>query len=238
MENKLHLLCVGAHTGDLELQVGAIAHKYVKNGHKVTFLHMTAGEKGAPPQLSVEEFKEQKIEESKKAAKILGVETMTLDYKDAELKANEATVLHVAKIIRQLKPDIAITHWVHSMHPDHEACPEIVQNAWLKAALEGFEIDGLPPHSLKGLFHSENWEDMKGYEPDIYIDVSEEFNTYLEAISQYSFVMNSSSFRYYDYYKSLGTMRGCLARVKYAQTLKYPDGANVHKVKEIPKFPL
>ncbi|SEQ68845.1 PIG-L deacetylase family protein [Piscibacillus halophilus] len=238
MTDSYHILAVGAHCGDLELQVGAIAHKYAKAGHRVTFLHMTAGEKGTPPDMGVETYRQQKIKESKEAAKILGVETITLDYKDAELKANDETITHVAKIIRELKPDFALTHWVHSMHPDHEACPQIVEAAWLKAALPGFEINGLEPHGMKAMYHSENWEDMHGYEPDLYIDVSEEFDIYLEALSKYWFIMNSSSFRYYDYYRALGTTRGCLARVKYAQTLKYPTGMNVIKGPELPKFPI
>lgn len=79
---------------------------------------------------------------------------------------------------------------------------------------------------------------MDSYEPDVFVDVSEEFDTYLEAISQFWFVMNSSSFHYYDYYKALGTVRGCVGRVKYAQTLKFPTGTNIHRGKSIPGFPL
>ncbi|TFB24418.1 PIG-L family deacetylase [Filobacillus milosensis] len=238
MTNPYHIIAVGAHCGDLELQVGSIAHKYAKVGHRVTFLHMTAGEKGTPPGVDPEEYRVQKIKESEEAADILGVETITLEYRDAELKIDDDTISHVAKIIRELKPDVALTHWVNSMHPDHEACPQIVEAAWLKAALPGFDLDGLEPHGMRGMFHSENWEDMEGYEPDVFIDVSDEFDTYLKALSKYWFIMNSTSFRYYDYYQALGTMRGCLARVKYAQTLKYPTGMNVRKGADIPKLPL
>nr|WP_155669048.1 PIG-L deacetylase family protein [Ornithinibacillus caprae] len=231
-------MIVGAHCGDAEIQAGAIAHKYAKAGHKVTFLHLTAGEKGNPPHISVEEYRKQKIEEAEKAASVLGAKSITLDYKDAELKEDDETVTRVAKLLRELKPTLVITHWENSMHPDHAICPKIVQAAWLKAALPGFEIDGLPPHSLTRMFHSENWEDMEGYEPDIFVDVSDEFETYLEALSHYWFIMNSRDFRYYDYYKALGTMRGCLNRTEYAQTLKFPTGTNRRKGSGIPGFDL
>jgi N-acetylglucosamine malate deacetylase 1 len=237
-EKKHHIMVVGAHCGDAEIQAGAIAHKYAKAGHEVTFLHLTAGEKGNPPHISVEDYRRQKIKEAEKAAAILGGKSITLDYKDAELKEDDETVTRVAKLFRELKPTVVITHWENSMHPDHALCPRIVQAAWLKAALPGFEIDGLPPHSLTRKFHSENWEDMEGYEPDIFVDVTEEFDTYLEALSQYWFIMNSSDFRYYDYYKALGTVRGCLARTTYAQTLKFPVGTNTRKGKSIPGFEL
>jgi N-acetylglucosamine malate deacetylase 1 len=238
MAEKLNLLLVGAHCGDVELQAGAIAHKYAKAGHNVTFLHLTAGEKGTPKGLSVEEYRIQKIRESEEVAKILGVETITLDYKDAELRFSDEIISHVALYFRKLKPNLVITHWENSIHPDHALCPRIVSAAWLQGALPGFDLEGLPPHSMRGFLHSENWEDMEGYDPDIFVDVTDEFDTYLEAISKYWFVMNSSSFRYYDYYQALGTVRGCVNRTKYAQTLKYPTGGNVRKGAIIPGFEL
>lgn len=233
----MRLAVVGAHCGDAEIQAGAIAHKYAKAGHEVTFIHLTAGEKGNPPHISVEEYREQKIRESEKVAEILGAKTITLDYKDAELTFNDEIITRVATLMREVRPNVVITHWKNSIHPDHELCYEIVQAAQLKAGLPGFDLDGLPPHYYS-IYHSENWEDMDGYEPDIYIDVSEEFDTYLEALSNYWFIMNSKSFRYYDYYKALGTVRGCLNRTKYAQTLKFPTGQNVRKGGIIPGFAL
>lgn len=187
--------------------------------------------------MSIEEYRLQKIRESEEAAKVLGVETITLEYKDAELREDDETITTVATWFRKLKPDLVVTHWTESIHPDHAACPNLVKAAWLKSALHGFDLEGLPAHSLRGMLHSENWEDPF-YDPDIYVDVSNEFDTYLEAISKYWFVMNSSSFRYYDYYKALGTTRGCLSRATYAQTLKYPIGSNIRKGAIIPGFEL
>lgn len=233
MDDKKHLVLVGAHCGDVELQAGAIAHKYAKAGWDVTFLHLTAGEKGNPPHMTEEEFREQKIEQAEKAADVLGGKSITLDYKDAELEFNDEIITRVAKLMRQLRPTVVITHWVNSMHPDHELCPRIVEAAQLKTGLPGFDLDGLPAHFYP-FYHSENWEDMEGYEPDIFVDVSDEFATYLEALSQYWFIMNSASFRYYDYYKALGTVRGAVSRMTYAQTLKFPTGGNVRRGNGIP----
>lgn len=234
----MHLMVVGAHCGDGEIQAGAIAHKYAQAGYKVTFLHLTAGEKGGPAHLTVDEYREQKIKESEKAAAILGGVSITLNHRDAELTFNEGIVKEVATIFRREKPDFVITHWVNSMHPDHALCQQIVQDAWLKASLPGFNLEGLPPHGLRRVFHSENWEDMDGYEPDIYVDVTDSFEAYLEALSCFWFIMNSSSFRYYDYYKALGTVRGCLGRTTYAQTLQNSKGLHVRREGHIPGFPL
>lgn len=237
MNKKQHIVAVGAHCGDVELQAGAIAHKYAKAGHDVTFLHLTAGEKGNPHDVSVEDYRKQKIRESEEVAEVLGVKTITLNYKDAELKFDDEIITHVATIMRQLKPSVVITHWENSIHSDHVLCQRIVQAAQLKTGLPGFDLEGLKPHYY-GIYHSENWEDMEGYVPDVFVDVSDEFDTYLEALSKYWFIMNSSSFRYFDYYKALGTVRGCVNRTRYAQTLKFPVGQNIRKGEGIPGFEL
>jgi LmbE family N-acetylglucosaminyl deacetylase len=229
----MHIVVLGAHCGDAEIQAGAIAHKYVKAGHEATFVHLTAGEKGNPPSVSIEDYRIQKIEEAEKAAEVLGARSITLEYKDGELIFDDAIVMRVATLMRELKPDVVITHWEKSIHPDHALCPKIVQAAQLKTGLPGFELDGSPAHFYR-IFHSENWEDMEGYVPDVFVDVSDEFEAYLEALSQYLFIENSTSFRYYDYYKALGTVRGCVNRTRYAQTLKYPAGLNVRKGQWIP----
>ncbi|WP_027724924.1 PIG-L deacetylase family protein [Tuberibacillus calidus] len=237
MSDKKHLMVIDAHCGDGELQVGAIAAKYAKAGHKVTFLHLTAGEKGNPPHLSVEEYREQKIRESEEACAILGAECITLDYKDAELRLTEEIVTHLATLLRKYRPNLVLTHWINSIHSDHATVPKIVEAAQLKTGLSGFDLGGLKPHYY-GYLHSENWEDMEGYVPDIFVDVTETFDLYLEAISKFWFVMNSKDFRYFDYYKALGTVRGCQNRTRYAQTLKFPVGGNIRKGTEIPGFPL
>ncbi|NGP46188.1 PIG-L family deacetylase [Bacillaceae bacterium SIJ1] len=233
MGQRKHFVAVGAHCGDVEIQAGAIAHKYARAGWDVTFLHLTAGEKGNPQHVTVEDYRRQKIEEAEKVAHILGGSSITLDYKDAELAFNDDIVTHVATLMRKLRPTVVVTHWVNSIHPDHVLCQRIVEAAQLKAGLPGFDLDGLAPHYYP-FYHSENWEDMEDYDPDIYVDVSDEFETYLEALANYWFIMNSSSFRYFDYYKALGTVRGCVGRVTYAQTLKYPAGGNVRKSGFIP----
>jgi LmbE family N-acetylglucosaminyl deacetylase len=238
MDKKIHLMVVGAHCGDAEIGAGAVVHKYAKAGHRCTFLHMTAGEKGAPAHISIEDYRNQKIKEADQAARILGAQSIVLDYKDAELTDNKETINHVSTLFRKLKPDIIITHWQESMHPDHALCPKIVNAAWLMAGLTGFDLEGLAPHSLRRVLYSENWEDPYGYEPDIYVDVTEEFETYLNALSCYWFILNSSSFRYLDYYRALGTMRGCLNRTEYAQAFMYPRGANVRRGSSLPGFEL
>ena len=52
--------------------------------------------KGNPANISVEDYRIQKIQEAEKVAKILGGKSITLDYKDAELTCDDATITKVA----------------------------------------------------------------------------------------------------------------------------------------------
>ena len=52
-----------------------------------------------------------------------------------------------------------------------------------------------------------------------------------EALHTHWFIMNSSSFKYYDYYTSLAKVRGCLARCDYAIGLDIDEHAK-YVVKE------
>jgi N-acetylglucosamine malate deacetylase 1 len=236
-DRQHHIMVVGAHCGDAEVMAGGIVAKYTRNGHKASIVHLTAGEKGhrtLPP----EEYAEQKRREAQAAAEVLGADVYFLPYKDAELPVNDEVIYQLADLIRQVKPTIILTHWKESIHKDHTNTSLIAEDARFYAALPAIKRE-LPAHGAWGFFYCENWEDPYGYEPDIYVDISEVFDVYVEAMQQYELFRGGvSSFRYIDYYKALAVMRGCLANCQYAQTLMRPRGANVQKGPAIPGYPL
>ncbi|KIL38538.1 LmbE family protein [Gordoniibacillus kamchatkensis] len=223
---KQHILAIGAHAGDQDLTAGAVLAKYVMAGHKVTMLHLTPGEKGHP-RLSAEDYAKQKIEEAHQFADMIGADVRFLNYKDAELPSDETVKYEVADVIRELKPDIVITHWHGSMHKDHENTHYIVQDARLYAALEAIKRD-LPNHRIKRLYYSENWEDMYGYQPEIFIDIPEEaFDKWVKGISCYAFARGETyGFPYIEYYKALTVVRGAVNGFKRAQAFAVGPGGN------------
>jgi len=220
-EQKLRVMAVGAHAADMELTCGALLAKYARRGHQVTLLHLTPGEKGHPT-LSAREYAAQKIEEANLAGQTLGATVRFMRYQDALLPHTDEVSLAVCDVIREVKPDIVITHWMGSIHKDHRNAHFIVNDAILYAALPAIERKE-PAHRVRGLFYAENWEDMEKFTPEVYVDVSETFDTWLEAINKYELVRGRiSNFRYLDYYKALAVMRGCLSGFQYAETFMAP----------------
>jgi N-acetylglucosamine malate deacetylase 1 len=224
MEKRKHILAISAHAGDQELTAGAAIAKYTIEGHQATFLHLTPGEKGHP-RLTPEEYKKQKIEEACKAAEILGADVRFFDYKDAELPVNEEIKYEVADVIRELKPDIIITHWKHSIHKDHANTHRIVQDAHFYAGLKTIEREQ-PAHYARKLYFSENWEDMDDFVPEVFMDIPEEaFETWVKALSVYAFARGETyGFPYIDYYKALTVVRGAPVYFKRAQGFMVPKG--------------
>jgi len=236
MDDKpLSILALGAHAADQELSAGMILAKYAQAGHEVTILSLTAGEKGHPT-LSAADYRDQKIREAEACAKILGVQTRVLGYRDAEIPVDEAIVFEVCDVIRELKPDILITHWERSIHKDHSNTHRIALDARFYAGLKRIERD-LPSHWVNHVYYSENWEDMEGYEPDMYVDTTATFDTYCEALSQFGLWNGATGWPYADYYKSLARMRACLGfakRAQYAATLARPKDAKVIRTTTLP----
>ncbi|WP_125154163.1 PIG-L deacetylase family protein [Clostridium rectalis] len=217
MDNKkIHVMAIGAHAGDMELTCGAVLTKYAMNGHKVTLVHMTSGEKGHPI-LSGDVYKKQKDKEANEFAGKIGAQAMILPYKDGELLDSEEVKFYVCDLIRQYKPDILITHWKNSIHKDHEATYKIVKDAVFYASIKSFQRD-LSPHCIRALYFAENWEDPEDFKPYIYIDVSETYNIWIEALKSYEFIGNSPYFKYLDYYNALSIVRGAECRRERAET--------------------
>lgn len=220
--DKLHIIAIGAHAGDMELTAGGIMAKYAQEGGRITFVHLTPGEKGHP-KLSSQKYAEQKIKEGKQAAKILGAEVRFLPYKDGELPVSEEVKYTICDIIRELKPDIILAHWKGSIHKDHINTYHNVIDGIFYAGLPAIKRK-FPAHSSKGLYFSENWEDPQDYKPTLYLDITKSYQTWIEAISQYAFARGEvSGFPYIEYYKSLAVVRGAELGLKYAETFMVPE---------------
>jgi LmbE family N-acetylglucosaminyl deacetylase len=210
--------------------------KYARAGHRVTILSLTPGEKGHPT-LGAAEYAAQKVEEAKRCAELLGAaESIVLPYGDATLEVTEDIKFEVADIIRDLKPDVLITHWKDSIHKDHRNAHVIALDGLFYAALKRIEREK-PAHWIPRVFYSENWEDMDGYEPDLYVDTTDVFDQYVEALSAFELWNGGTGWPYADYYKSLARMRGCLGfglRGQYAATLMRPKEAHLQRTRDLP----
>lgn len=214
---KKVIMAIGGHVGDAELTAGGTLATMSLEGHKIITVALTGGEKGNPPHLTVQEYRQQKENEAKAFAEMLGGTAIVFPYADGELPDNQEVRFMLADIIREYKPNVLITHWKNSMHKDHELTHKIVKDAQFYAGIPGFERKN-PPHYAGGPYYAENWEDPEGFHPYVYVRVSEEgFKLWQKAIDTHWFANHSKSFKYKAYYEGLMVARGKEARKEYAE---------------------
>ncbi len=221
-KEKITILAVGGHVGDMELTAGMALAKHALEGGKIVTLALTAGEKGVPAGRDIKEYREQKVREAKAFAEMLEGEALVLNYPDGELPDNEEVRFKVCDIIRKVRPDIIITHYKSSMHKDHNNTHKIVNDARFYASLPGFEREASPFFAGR-LYYAENWEDGVSFRPYLYVDTTEGYELWKEAVSTHWFVTGSTSFPYLEYYDHLSRIRGIEARKGRAECFMIPE---------------
>ncbi|MEV1249775.1 PIG-L deacetylase family protein [Nonomuraea sp. NPDC050022] len=220
-----HVLAIGAHAGDLDLTAGAVLAQHVLRGDRATLLHLTLGERGHP-RLSIPAYAEQKRAEAEAFAAAIGAGVRFLDYEDGLLPEDEDVKMRVGDLIRELRPDVILTHWAESIHKDHARTHRIVQDARFYGGLKTLERD-LPAYWASELYYADNWEDADGYTPDVFVDLSDEaYEVWSAAITGYAYARGETyGFPYVDYYRALTIVRGAPAGFRRAQAFAAPKGA-------------
>jgi LmbE family N-acetylglucosaminyl deacetylase len=215
------IMVIGAHAADAEIMGGATVLKHVAASWRAVMVHMTPGEKGHRS-LSPEEYARIKIEEAHRAAQILGAECVMLPYKDGELPVNLDVQWAIADVIRQYRPTVLLTHWQGSLHRDHRNTSLNVMESLFLARLAAFERH-YAAHGPSKVLYAENWEDEDGFKPDLYLDVADVFDRYIETIHAYSLFRGEVvSFAYEQWYRGASELRGAEGGFKRAVALMEP----------------
>lgn len=227
------ILAVGAHAADVENMAGALLVHQHMLGDRIVILHMTLGEAGNPKR-PPEQYAKQKRAEALAAAKDLGAEAIFAPYADAMLPNDEAARLYVADVMRQVKPDYVVTHWKNSMHKDHRNTHDIVVDAVLMAGLEAIKTPHPPYAGVRQILYAENWEDADGFQPYIYVDVSDAFDIWRKALREYELMRGGiSPFPYFDYYSALARIRGALSGYRYAEAFDIDESSKKITMKSL-----
>lgn len=217
MSEPSTILAIAAHPGDAVFAMGAAVGQHIHNGGRGVLLSLTLGERGHAT-ISPAEYGARQRAATEKAARILRAEAAFLSYPDGELPLNDEAALAVCDLIREHKPAIILTHWSGSGHKDHQNCHGIARDAIFFAGLKALER-ARPAHSVGRLYFAENWEDLSGFEPDTYLEITPVFERWIVACAAFPMWRGETGFRYSDYYRSLAAMRGCLGGFQHAVAL-------------------
>jgi N-acetyl-1-D-myo-inositol-2-amino-2-deoxy-alpha-D-glucopyranoside deacetylase/mycothiol S-conjugate amidase len=153
MNNTKTLVFFGAHPDDESFGVGATLAQYAASGVKVYYVCSTGGELGTVDQKYLQEhdtIEQLRVAELKCAADVLGLAgVFYLGYRDSGMRGSadnqhpdslamaslEEAAGRAVKIIREIKPDVVITHDAGGGygHPDHVATHNATVEAFYAA---------------------------------------------------------------------------------------------------------
>lgn len=151
-------LAVGAHPDDIEFGAGATLARWAEQGCEVSFVVCTDGSKGTwDPSADLGALVALRQTEARNAAAVLGAtgQVVFLARVDGELENDRPTRSELARVIRELQPDVLLGHdpWKrYRLHPDHRAAGYLVCDSLVAARDPHFFPEhGLAPHRPSAL---------------------------------------------------------------------------------------
>ncbi|WP_394792769.1 PIG-L deacetylase family protein [Armatimonas sp.] len=132
-----HILCIGAHPDDNELNLGGLATRLRRRGDAVKFVSVTNGDKGhfadeykADP----EKLAARRLIEAQEAAGVIGATYETLGIHDGEVYVDKPTTEAMVRCIRSFGepgrgPDLVIFNRPLDYHRDHRYTAQLILDA-------------------------------------------------------------------------------------------------------------
>lgn len=183
------VLVVSPHPDDAESGAGGIVAHWAEQGRKVVMVVCTNGDKGsANPDMNSRMLAEIREREQREAAEVLGVsEVVFLGFPDQELEDSYDLREKITRQIRIHQPETVVTvdpNLPYIIHPDHYTTGRVTLNCVFpyardRLAFPEHERDGLNAHKVREIYL---WG---GSEPDTFLEVTETFETKLEALSRH-----------------------------------------------------
>jgi LmbE family N-acetylglucosaminyl deacetylase len=170
---KLHVVCIGAHPDD-EISCAGTLINYVRAGHKVTIVPMTRGGMGHMT-LPTDELKALRSQEAEACARVIGADLHLLDFEDSAIPETREAALVLVDVLRELRPNIVLTHGPEQRHPDHRATCRLVSDAYYLCSLPLLQT-AHPWHGIDEIYFFDSDETS-----DTYVDITDSLEQKIEA---------------------------------------------------------
>lgn len=216
----MNILAVGCHPDDLEIACFGTLARYVKEGHKVFACHVTNGDLGhveiQPPELRVIRNRE-----AEKAAEVIGAEAITCDVSDLSVDSMaEALNKEMVRIIREVKPDLIISHPSQDYMRDHVEAGALAFRSSFHASVAHQYPAYKDPSAVVPLFYMDTLAGVD-FLPTEYVDITDFIELKLEALacheSQIVWMRDHDGIDFIDFVRTCSKYRGLQCGVPYAE---------------------
>ncbi len=195
----MNVLVFSPHPDDAEVLMGGTIARYTQKGHDVLIVVVT-----------IPNQKEKRIEESKKAAEVLGARTSILDVDPYELAFNRNLVQIFDQVMKDFPPDIIYTSWINDSHQDHVN----VSKATIASARKNYCSlymyeqaipSGLTPYAFR---------------PQAFVDISETMELKIKSVLAHQSQFQAFSDQWIQGILGRAAFMGFRINVKYAEAFE------------------
>jgi len=181
-QDKLRIICFGAHPDDAELKAGGVATMWAAKGHEVKLVAVTNGDIGHWKEAGGPLAQRRKAE-VERAAKIFGATVEVLDIHDGELVPSLENRKTITRLIREWKADIVMGPRPNDYHPDHRYTGVLVQDAAYMVAVPYF-LPHVPPLESNPVFlyYSDRFERPNPFRADIVVAIDSVIDKKLDGL--------------------------------------------------------
>jgi LmbE family N-acetylglucosaminyl deacetylase len=158
---SLKVVCVGGHPDDPESGCGGTLALYAAQGHRVTIVYLTRGERGIADK-SERDAAAIRSAEAEAACGILGAKPVFAGQIDGATELTRARVEAMSAILDAESPDVVFTHWPIDTHMDHQVASLLTIRAYV-AKSRGFPLY---------FFEVNAGSQTIGFTPTHYVDIT------------------------------------------------------------------
>jgi LmbE family N-acetylglucosaminyl deacetylase len=219
-EAPRRILAIGAHPDDVEIACAGTLARCLRRGDSVSLVVMCNGN-SASTSLNPEELAAVRSRELKEAAKVLGVEMLIeLGLPDYGVWLQRETLDKLTDAIRQVRPDVVITHFEADYGSDHNHTLKLAQDATLAASVPGVKTEHPPIAKIPYLYMMEPLGGY-GFQPQVYVDITSTFKVKIAMLechrSQMEWMSRYGGMDMREYIETVAKFRGYQVAVKYAE---------------------
>jgi LmbE family N-acetylglucosaminyl deacetylase len=184
------VLAVGAHPDDVEFMCAGLLAQLKTAGFEVHVATMSSGDCGSMD-TEPEALRRIRQGEAEAACRVLGAVYHPLDFRDFCIFNDDTGNRRVTALMREVDPQVVITHSPEDYISDHEAASTLVRNACFSGTAPNYDTSSLTKiaraSSIPYLYYAQPMEGVdifgRAIAPHFYIDVSEVLSLKSEMLS-------------------------------------------------------
>lgn len=226
-------MAIAAHPDDIEFMMAGTLLLLKRAGYEIHYLNIGSGNCGST-EYDYDTIKEIRLKEARKAAEILGATFHPPFRDDMEIIYDVKTLKHVSAMLREIKPNIVLTHSPADYMEDHTNTCRLAVSATFARGMRNFTT--APPFPAESydctvyhaLPHSLTDNLRRAIIPDAFVNTTSVYETKLEALkahqSQHHWLGISQKLNSY-----LQTMEDISLQVgKLSKKFKHAEGWRRH----------